>query len=92
MYLTMISAEKKKAVIANLQVHKTDVGSPAVQTGIQTNRIAELTEHLKVHKKDFAARRRLLQLVGQRKRLLRYVSDKDSKDYLDLIKRLGIRK
>ena len=88
----MISAEKKKSVIAELQTHKDDVGSPEVQTGIITQRIAELTDHLKANKHDYAARRRLLQLVGQRKRLLRYVSEKDSKVYLELIKKLGIRK
>ena len=88
----MISTEKKGAVIKDLQTHKTDTGSPEVQVGILTERIKELTEHLKVNKKDFAARRGLLQMVGKRRRLLRYLADKDSKTYLDLIKKLGIRK
>lgn len=88
----MISSETKKQVIADLQAHKTDVGSSAVQVGILTKRIAELTEHLKTNKKDHAARRGLLQMVGQRRRLLRYISEKDSKAYLDLIKKLGIRR
>jgi small subunit ribosomal protein S15 len=79
----MISTEKKS---------KTDNGSAAVQVGIDTERIKELTEHLKVNKKDFAARRGLLQLVGKRRRLLKYIADKDSQAYLDLIKKLGIRR
>ena len=88
----MITREKKQAVITDLQVSKKDTGSAAVQVGILTERIKELTEHLKVNKKDFAARRGLLQMVGQRRRLLKYIADKDSKKYLDLIKKLGIRK
>ncbi|MDB5164244.1 MAG: rpsO [Candidatus Saccharibacteria bacterium] len=79
-------------MIADLAAHKTDVGSSSVQVGILTKRIAELTEHLKVNKKDHAARRGLLQMVGQRKRLLHYISEKDSQTYLDLIKKLGIRR
>lgn len=88
----MISSETKQAVIADLKTHDKDVGSPAVQVGILTKRITELTDHLKTNQKDHAARRGLLQMVGQRKRLLRYISDKDSKAYLDLIKKLGIRR
>lgn len=88
----MIAREKKQAVIADLQTHKKDTGSSAVQVGILTKRIQELTEHLKVNKKDYAARRGLLQMVGQRRRLLRYVAGQDSKAYLELIKKLGIRR
>ena len=88
----MISSEQKKAVVTSLQTHKTDSGSSAVQVGILTKRIAEVTDHLKTHKKDHAARRGLLQMVGQRRRLLRYISKKDSKQYLELIEKLGIRK
>lgn len=88
----MISTEKKQKVIKDLQKGKTDTGSAAVQVGIDTERIKELTEHLKVNKKDFAARRGLLQLVGKRRRLLKYIADKDSQEYLDLIKKLGIRR
>jgi small subunit ribosomal protein S15 len=88
----MISSEKKQAVVTSLQAHKNDTGSAAVQAGIMTERIKELTEHLKVNKKDFAARRGLLQMVGKRKRALQYIADKDSKTYLDLIKKLGIRR
>jgi small subunit ribosomal protein S15 len=88
----MITLEKKQAVIADLQADKKDTGSSAVQVGILTSRIAEITEHLKTHKKDHMARRGLLQMVGQRKRLLRYISEKDSKQYLELIEKLGIRR
>lgn len=88
----MISTEKKQGVVNDLQTHKNDTGSAAVQVGIMTERIKELTEHLKVNKKDFAARRGLLQLVGKRRRLLKYIAAHDSNAYLELIKKLGIRR
>lgn len=88
----MISAEKKDKIITDLQKSKTDTGSAAVQVGIFTERIKELTEHLKVNKKDYAARRGLLQLVGKRKRLLQYIAAEDGQAYLTLIKKLGIRR
>ena len=88
----MITTEKKQAAIKDLQAHKTDTGSPAVQVGIATERIKELTEHLKTNKKDFAARRGLLQQVGKRKRALQYIAKHDSQAYLDLIQKLGIRR
>jgi len=88
----MISTEKKTAIIKDLQTNKNDVGSPEVQVGILTSRIAELTGHLQTNKKDHMARRGLLQMVGQRKRLLRYIAKKDSNTYLELIKKLGIRR
>jgi len=83
--------EKKQAVITDLQKSKNDTGSSAVQVGILTARITELTEHLKINKKDFMARRGLLQMVGNRKRHLKYIADHDSAEYLSLIKKLGIR-
>lgn len=88
----MITSEKKQAVIKDLQGSSTDTGSATVQVGIMTERIKELTEHLKVNKKDFAARRGLLKLVGQRKRHLQYIAARDGQAYLDLIKKLGIRR
>jgi small subunit ribosomal protein S15 len=88
----MITNEKKQAVIKDLQGHKTDTGSATVQVGVMTERIKELTEHLRSNKKDFAARRGLLQLVGQRKRHLQYIAAHDGQAYLDLIKKLGIRR
>jgi len=88
----MITGEKKQTVIKAVQSHKNDVGSAAVQAGILTERIKELTEHLHTHKKDFAARRGLLQLVGQRKRHLQYIAQHNSQTYLELVKKLGIRR
>jgi small subunit ribosomal protein S15 len=87
----MISSENKQTVIASMQTSKNDTGSPVVQVGILTARITELTEHLKVNK-DHMARRGLLQMVGRRKKLLRYVSEKDTQLYLDTVQKLGLRK
>ncbi len=88
----MISTEKKSKIITDLRTSDKDAGSVAVQVGILTERIKELTEHLKRNKKDFAARRGLLQMVGKRKRLLKYLADRDSKAYLSLVEKLGLRK
>jgi small subunit ribosomal protein S15 len=88
----MISTEKKTKIVTDLQRSKTDTGSPEVQVGILTERIKELTEHLKKNKHDFMARRGLLQAVGKRKRLLKYLAEQDGKAYLDLVKTLGLRK
>jgi small subunit ribosomal protein S15 len=88
----MITSEKKAKIVTDLAANKTNTGSPAVQVGIMTERIAELTTHLKTNKKDFAARRGLLQLVGKRKRLLKYIAEQDGQEYLALIKKLGIRR
>lgn len=78
--------------MADLATAKNDTGSPAVQVGIMTERIKELTEHLKVNKHDFMARRGLLQLVGKRKRNLKYLADRDGKAYLAIVKKLGLRR
>lgn len=88
----MITTEKKTKIVTDLQKTKNDVGSSAVQVGIFTERIKELTGHLQINKKDFMARRGLLQLVGKRKRLLQYIAARDGQAYLDLIKKLGIRR
>lgn len=88
----MISKEKKTAIINEYARTPGDTGSPEVQIAILTARIAELTEHLKVNKKDHHSRRGLLKMVGQRRRLLAYLRDKDIERYRDLIARLGIRK
>lgn len=88
----MISTEKKSKIIAEHQTSKTDTGSPEVQVAILTERITELTAHLKTRKHDFMARRGLLQAVGKRKRLLKYLASKDGEAYLKLIKKLGLRK
>ncbi|HLG91133.1 MAG TPA: 30S ribosomal protein S15 [Candidatus Saccharimonadales bacterium] len=88
----MITGEKKAEIAKDLGSSKDDNGSSAVQVGIFTARIAELTDHLKTHKHDFAARRGLLQLVGKRKRLLKYIANQNGEEYLALIKKLGIRR
>jgi len=88
----MIVREKKAKITSDLQSHKADTGSPAVQVGIMTARIAELTDHMKANKHDFSARRALLQLVGKRKRLLKYIAEQSGEEYLTLIKKLGIRR
>jgi small subunit ribosomal protein S15 len=88
----MITKEKKAEVTKDLKGHEKDTGSPAVQVGIMTARIAELTDHMKKNKHDFMARRRLLQLVGKRKRLLKYIAERNGDEYLALIKKLGIRR
>ena len=88
----MISTEKKQAAIKDVQVHAKDTGGSSAQVAVLTERIKELTEHLKVNKHDYAARRGLLQMVGKRRRLLKYIAERDSKTYLDLIKKLGIRR
>lgn len=88
----MISSEKKVQVTKDLKAHDKDTGSPAVQVGIMTARIAELTDHMKANKHDYMARRRLLQLVGKRKRLLKYIAEQSGDEYLAVIKKLGIRR
>lgn len=88
----MITTDKKADAIKSAQLHKKDTGSASAQVAILTERIKELTEHLKVNKHDFAARRGLLQMVGKRRRLLRYIADHDSQAYIDLIQKLGIRR
>jgi small subunit ribosomal protein S15 len=88
----MITTEKKQAAIKSAQVHKGDTGGSSVQVAVLTERIKELTEHLKVNKHDYMARRGLLQMVGKRRRLLRYIAERDSQGYLQLIQKLGIRR
>ena len=88
----MITQEVKKQVIAGTQRHATDVGSPEAQVAVLTQRIKEITEHLKVNKHDNKARRGLLQMVGRRKRLLKYLENKNFEAYQQLIAKLGLRK
>lgn len=88
----MISKEKKQAIIAEFGRNPQDTGSPEVQIALLTERIAELTEHLKTNKKDHHSRRGLLQMVGQRKGLLAYLMKNDIEAYRNLIERLGLRK
>ena len=88
----MITAEAKTEVIQRHRTHGRDTGSPEVQVALLTNRIQELTEHLKQNTKDHAARRGLLKMVGQRTRLLRYLTGVDRSRYQKLISDLGLRK
>ncbi|MBF0527935.1 MAG: 30S ribosomal protein S15 [Deltaproteobacteria bacterium] len=87
-----ISPERKKDLIGGYQIHEGDTGSPEVQIALLTERITNLTDHFKIHKKDHHSRRGLLKLVGQRRRLLNYLRRKDVGKYKELIERLGIRK
>lgn len=87
-----ITAERKKELIGEYAGGKTDTGSPEVQVAILTERITNLTEHFKTHKKDNHSRRGLLKLVSQRRRLLDYVKSRDEERYKKLITSLGIRR
>ena len=87
-----ITAERKQELIKEFAVKKDDTGSPEVQVAILSERITNLTEHLKTHKKDFHSRRGLLMMVGQRRRLLDYVKSKQVTRYEALVKRLGLRR
>ncbi|QOV18239.1 30S ribosomal protein S15 [Blautia liquoris] len=88
----MISPEKKQEIMKEYGRTEGDTGSPEVQVAILTERINELTEHLKVHHKDHHSRRGLLKMVGQRRGLLDYLKDKDIERYRELIAKLGLRK
>ena len=87
-----ITAERKTQVVSEYATHEGDTGSPEVQVAILSERIGNLTEHLKTHKKDFHSRRGLLIMVGQRRRLLDYLKRKELKRYETLIQRLGLRR
>ncbi len=88
----MLTKQKKQEIIGDFEIHEGDTGSPEVQIALLTKRINELTEHLKIHRKDHASRRGLLKMVGTRSALLKYVSNKDLKRYQKIISRLGLRK
>ncbi len=88
----MITKENKSQAIALTQVSKNDVGSPQAQVSILTARIKEVTEHLKANKHDHMARRGLIQMVGKRKRLLKYLEAKDFESYKEVVSKLGLRK
>lgn len=87
-----LTAEQKKEILSTYGLHETDTGSPEAQVALLTNRIMGLTEHLKTHKHDHHSRRGLMLLVGQRKRLLKYLAATDITRYRALIQRLGIRR
>ncbi|GIW91116.1 MAG: 30S ribosomal protein S15 [Pirellulaceae bacterium] len=87
-----ITRARKKELIESYRLREDDTGSPEVQVALLTERINHLTEHLQVHRKDFASRRGLLGMVSRRRRLLDYLRRVDPQRYLDLIGRLGLRK
>lgn len=87
----MISKTKKKKIIEKFKEHVEDTGSAAVQIALLTERITYLTEHLKLHKKDFHSRRGLLVLVGRRRRLLSYIKTKDPQSHEEVLKELKLK-
>lgn len=87
-----LGKDVKSGVISDYRLHEQDTGSPEVQVALLSERIKQLQEHFKAHKKDHHSRRGLLKMVGQRRRLLNYLKKKDIKRYREVIGRLGIRK
>jgi small subunit ribosomal protein S15 len=87
-----LTKDRKTEIIETYKTHEGDTGSPEVQVALLSERIAYLTEHFKTHAKDHHSRRGLLQLVGQRRRLLDYLKQKNVERHADLIRRLGLRK
>lgn len=87
-----ITQERKRDVMQDFATKTNDTGSPEVQVAVLSERITNLTEHLKTHKKDFASRRGLLMMVGRRRRLLDYLRRKEQSRYQTLIERLGLRR
>ena len=88
----MAVVENKSELMREYATHEGDTGSPEVQVALLTSRIRHLTEHMREHKHDFHSRRGLLQMVGQRRRLLKYLQKKDVERYRSLIGRLGLRR
>ena len=88
----MLTKEKKTKIIGDFKINEQDTGSPEVQIAILTTKINELTEHLKIHRKDHSSRRGLLKMVGTRSSLLKYVRNNDVERYQAIISRLGLRK
>ncbi len=88
----MLEKKEKDAIIKKFQTHKDDTGSPEVQIAILSKEIDQVSEHLKIHKKDNHSRRGLLQMVGNRRRLLRYLKSEDEKRYDKLVDKLKLKK
>ena len=88
----MLDADRRTEIMGQFRLHETDTGSPEVQVALLSAKIGYLTEHFKLHKKDHHSRRGLLKLVGQRRRLLDYLKNKDLERYRSVIARLGLRK
>lgn len=87
-----LTQDRKQELISTYQVHETDTGSPEVQVAMLSDRINQLTEHLRTHPKDFSSRRGLLKLIGRRKQLLAYLSQNETDRYRGIIERLGLRR
>jgi small subunit ribosomal protein S15 len=87
-----LTQERKQELMGEYQIHETDTGSADLQVAFLTTRINQLTEHLKVNKKDHSSRRGLLKMIGKRKRLLQFIKSKDQERYQTLIGRLGVRR
>jgi small subunit ribosomal protein S15 len=87
-----VSKEKKAEIVGKYQLHNADTGSPEIQIAILTEDVNALTEHLKLHPKDFHSRRGLLKKVGKRRRLLDYLMDRDVESYRQIIAQLNIRR
>ncbi len=87
-----LDKQQKATVVEKNRLHETDTGSPEVQIALFTERISYLTDHMKMHKKDFHSRHGLRKLIGQRRRMLDYLKDRDIESYRDVVKRLGLRR
>jgi small subunit ribosomal protein S15 len=88
----MLTNERKKEIVEKFQLHGTDTGSPEVQIAILTERINNLTEHFRTHKKDHHSKRGLMKMIGHRRNLLNYLRKKDVNRYRELIQELGLRR
>ena len=88
----MLSKKEKDAIIKKYQIHKDDTGSPEVQVAVLTKEIEQVSEHLQIHKKDNHSRRGLLKMVGNRRRLLRYLKGEDAKRYDKITDKLKLKK
>ena len=86
-----LATQAKQRLVKTYGMHSRDVGSSQVQIAALTHRIAELTEHLKVHRKDFSSRRGLLKMVSRRRRLLRYLRRRNPREYVRVVEALGLR-
>jgi small subunit ribosomal protein S15 len=92
MSVTKEMKETKANLVTTYRLHESDTGSPEVQIALLTERITHLTDHMQTHKKDFHSRHGLLKLVGQRRRLLDYLKDRDIEAYRDIVEKLGLRR
>ncbi|HXG35906.1 MAG TPA: 30S ribosomal protein S15 [Dehalococcoidia bacterium] len=88
----MLTKEKKQEIVSSYRAHEGDTGSSKIQIALLTNSIQQLTEHLRVHRKDYHSRRGLMKMVGKRRRLLRYLGKEDPEGYQQIISSLGLRK